>query len=328
MATPPPPAEDHPRFTPFLRLPDIPYWSVRSEPVNMDMWIPRNIRANSHPPVLVNWHGGGLMSGVRDRDEWWQQYMLDLAVQHNALVLAPDYPLAPESKTPEMLASIERFLAWLLDEHAVSAPLRLTADTAKLLVMGGSAGGWCALWAGIKRPEAICTLLLQYPMVDIADEHYGKSQVRTPTTGWFEMLKALPESIVDEYLAKMQPGAVRVTEPGTGQTFPLTGAAFVHGRVAELVGQDCEETYPFRALEKGGVRLPGRIWVAHGQDDYVVPVRGSERLVELVEKNASATKIVLDTASGDHGFDVDMDRSSTALPIDERLRWVEEAWLA
>jgi acetyl esterase/lipase len=303
----------------------------------MDIWIPRNLPANSHPPVLVNWHGGGLISGVRDNGEWWQPYVLDLAVQHNALMLAPDYPLAPESQTPDLLASIERFLAWLLDErglqtaldqHAVSAPLRITADTAKLLVTGSSAGGWCALWAGIRRPQAIHTLMLQYPMVDLVDEFFSTSQVGTQATGWFETLKALPESIVDEYLAKLRPGAVRVSEPITGPTFPLTGAAFVHGRVVELLGQNSDETYPFRALQREGVRLPGRIWVVHGRDDYIVPVRGSERLVELVEKNASGTEIRLDTLPGDHGFDVDMNRSATAVPIDERLRWVEEVWLA
>jgi acetyl esterase/lipase len=303
----------------------------------MDIWIPRNLTANSHPPVLVNWHGGGLISGVRDNGEWWQQYILDLAVQHNALMLAPDYPLAPEAQTPDILASIERFLAWLLDDgglqtaldqHAVSAPLRITADTTKLLVMGSSSGGWCALWTGIKRSQAIRTLLLQCPMIDLADDFFSTSQVETPATGLFAMLKALPESIVDEYLAKLQPGAVRVSEPRTGPGFPLTGAAFVHGRVLELLGQDSEETYPFRALQREGVRLPGRIWVVHGRDDYVVPVRGSERLVELVEKNATGTEIRLDTATGDHGFDVDLDRSAAAVPVDERLRWVEEVWLA
>jgi acetyl esterase/lipase len=152
MATTSPSTDAHPRFAPFLRLRDIPYSTFRSEPLSMDIWIPRNLTANSHPPVLVNWHGGGLISGVRDNGEWWQQYILDLAVQHNALMLAPDYPLAPEAQTPDILASIERFLAWLLDDgglqtaldqHAVSAPLRITADTTKLLVMGSSSGGWC-----------------------------------------------------------------------------------------------------------------------------------------------------------------------------------------
>lgn len=328
--------EQHPRFTRFLRLKDVPFWTLRSTPVTMDIWIPRTTPPSFRTPVLVNWHGGGLMSGTRDLDDWWPPYLLDLAAQRNALVLAPDYPLAPESQTPEILAAIEHFMAWLLDAgglqaaldtHAVSRSLSIVADTARLLVVGGSAGSWCALWSAIQRPRAIRSLFLQYPMVDLADPFYSTSQVDAPATGWFEMLKALPTSEVDGFLSQVQPGAVRVTEPRTGQTFPMTGAAFVHGRVIEVVG-DCEETYPLRRLEKEGVKLPGRIWVVHGTEDYVVPVRGSRRLVELVEKNASGTEILFDSTAGDHGFDAEMVRSETAIPIDERLRWVEEAWLA
>jgi acetyl esterase/lipase len=39
-------------------------------------------------PVLVYWHGGGFIVGYRLYEPWWPDWLLELALSQNALIMA------------------------------------------------------------------------------------------------------------------------------------------------------------------------------------------------------------------------------------------------
>jgi fermentation-respiration switch protein FrsA (DUF1100 family) len=65
----------------------------------------------------------------------------------------------------------------------------------------------------------------------------------------------------------------------------------------------------------------------HGDDDSTVPIRGSQKFVDLVAKKLPATSVRYDPVKGeDHGFEFDEKRWESF--ADEALAFVRDAWLA
>lgn len=92
-------------------------------------------------PVFFYFHGGGFCIGSR---AWpnCQNYCLRLAADLGALVVAPDYRLAPEHRLPAAVDDAASALLWLArgGDPWVSG----SADLARVFVSGDSAGGTLA----------------------------------------------------------------------------------------------------------------------------------------------------------------------------------------
>jgi acetyl esterase/lipase len=102
-------------------------------------------------PVLVWIHGGALIMGGRQgvpRD------LLDLCRDRGFALVSLDYRLAPEVKLPAIISDIEGAFRWLRDR----GPHLLHIDPDKLVVAGGSAGGYLTMMTGVcikPRPRAL-----------------------------------------------------------------------------------------------------------------------------------------------------------------------------
>jgi acetyl esterase/lipase len=102
-------------------------------------------------PVLVWIHGGALIVGSR---ESVPKPLRDLCQSKRYVLVSLDYRLAPEVKLPDIVGDIEDAFTWLHKE----GPKLFKADTDKLVVAGGSAGGYLTLLAGTRvkpRPKAL-----------------------------------------------------------------------------------------------------------------------------------------------------------------------------
>jgi acetyl esterase len=117
-------------------------------------------------PVVLNFHGGGWVSGDVRQSEWWASSVAALA---GVVVVSVEYRLAPEHPFPGPPEDCYDATAWVA-EHADE----LGVDPQRLAVMGDSAGGNLAavvsLMARDRGGPAIAAQVLMYPSVDLAGD--------------------------------------------------------------------------------------------------------------------------------------------------------------
>jgi acetyl esterase/lipase len=102
-------------------------------------------------PVVVWIHGGALIMGSRDGPP---KRLLDLCRTQGYVLVSLDYRLAPEVKLPAIAEDVEDAFRWLRSQ----GPKLFHADADKLVVAGGSAGGYLTLLVGTRfrpRPRAL-----------------------------------------------------------------------------------------------------------------------------------------------------------------------------
>jgi acetyl esterase len=113
-------------------------------------------------PVVVYLHGGGWTIGSVEQ---FDPILRQLTNATQAIVVAPDYRLAPEHPFPAAFDDCWRALDWTA-RHATE----LDADPARIAVMGDSAGGnlsaVCALAARDAGAPKLALQVLIYPVTD------------------------------------------------------------------------------------------------------------------------------------------------------------------
>lgn len=113
-------------------------------------------------PVLVWFHGGGMVIGDLESADW---VCRELCLLAHHVVISVEYRLAPEHKFPTAVEDAYAALCWAAAEaHGFGG------DPARITVGGDSAGGTCAtvacLMAAEKNGPEILAQLLVYPGVD------------------------------------------------------------------------------------------------------------------------------------------------------------------
>ncbi|KAJ4744739.1 alpha/beta-Hydrolases superfamily protein [Rhynchospora pubera] len=120
---------------------------VQFDPINnlsLRLYKPRHV--TSKLPIFFYFHGGGFCIGSRTWPNC-QNYCFRLASELPAIVIAPDYRLAPEHRLPGAIDDSIACLLWLQKQAAGfnSDPWLLDyADFKRVVVSGDSAGGTIA----------------------------------------------------------------------------------------------------------------------------------------------------------------------------------------
>ncbi|XP_077226007.1 alpha/beta-Hydrolases superfamily protein [Tasmannia lanceolata] len=94
-------------------------------------------------PIFYYFHGGGYCIGSRTWPNC-QNYCLRLAKDLQAVVIAPDYRLAPENRLPAAIQDSFSALRWLQAQAVSDDPdtwLNDVADFGRVFISGDSAGG-------------------------------------------------------------------------------------------------------------------------------------------------------------------------------------------
>lgn len=102
-------------------------------------------------PVLIWIHGGALIMGSRKNPPEW------LNPQGDQVVISIDYRLAPETKLRSIVEDVQEAFRWVHQQ----GPRLLNIDAEKLVVAGGSAGGYLTLMVGFcvnPCPKALLSL--------------------------------------------------------------------------------------------------------------------------------------------------------------------------
>jgi len=146
--------------------------------VRLCIYRPAPVIETPSPPSILYLHGGGFVLGS---PEMADDYLADLAVELQAVIVAVDYRLAPEHPFPAPLEDCYTALDWLFRQsHA------LGLDRQKVVIMGHSAGGGLAAALALlvreRREYSVAGLLMIYPMLD---HRTGSAAVPSanPTTG-------------------------------------------------------------------------------------------------------------------------------------------------
>lgn len=106
--------------------------------------------------------------------------------KHGLCVVSADYRLAPQTRLPGIMADIKACIEYLRSpDFAVETGGAV--DQSKVIVSGGSAGGWLALLLGSgvgfqacgltppAHPTGVCAI---YPITDITDRFWTTPQHR------------------------------------------------------------------------------------------------------------------------------------------------------
>jgi acetyl esterase len=139
-------------------------------------------------PVIVFFHGGGFVMGGLDTHDGLARA---LAKRSGSVVVAVDYPLAPEHKYPAAPQAAFAATRWVAANAEV-----IGADASRLAVAGDSAGGNLAAVVAIKARDAgdprIVFQLLIYPDLDFRRSNFsirefaGKyGNISRVAQGWF-----------------------------------------------------------------------------------------------------------------------------------------------
>jgi acetyl esterase/lipase len=132
-------AIDHQTFT---------YKTVGDCPIKADVY---NGSPGSNRPIAVWIHGGALIMGDRRGID---KTLLNMLVNAGYVVVSIDYRLAPETKLPAILDDLRDAFVWIRKE----GPTQFSRNTDRIVVLGGSAGGYLTLASGHlidPRPAAL-----------------------------------------------------------------------------------------------------------------------------------------------------------------------------
>jgi len=102
-------------------------------------------------PIVVWIHGGALIMGSRTSVP---SDLLNLCRTEGYALVSLDYRLAPEVKIPAIIEDVQDAFRWLREQ----GPKLLHIDPERIVVTGGSAGGYLTLMTGIcvkPRPRAL-----------------------------------------------------------------------------------------------------------------------------------------------------------------------------
>jgi acetyl esterase len=131
-----------------------------------------NGTADEQLPLVVNFHGGGFVSGDPQQSEWWCS---SLAHDAGVVIASVDYRLAPEHPYPTPVEDCYAATEWAFHRAA-----DIGADGTKLAVMGDSAGGNLAaavcLMARDRGGPQIAFQLLVYPAVDLVNSYPSEDE--------------------------------------------------------------------------------------------------------------------------------------------------------
>ncbi|KAM3366242.1 hypothetical protein ACQJBY_015608 [Aegilops geniculata] len=114
-------------------------------PRGLGLRLYRPRQRNQLLPVFFYYHGGGFCIGSRTWPNC-QNYCLRLAAELGAVVVAPDYRLAPENRLPAAIDDGAAALLWLASQAGPAGDTWLTeaADFNRVFISGDSAGGTIA----------------------------------------------------------------------------------------------------------------------------------------------------------------------------------------
>jgi acetyl esterase/lipase len=271
----------------------ITYKTVGSLPIKLDLYLPSKPSKSSKTPILVWFHGGGLLQGSRAAIKPHTYSVLE----HGYALVSPDYRLAPQVPAREILTDILdccTFVRDKLQEHVPSSS-EVKLDPSRICISGSSAGGYIALLAGLYS-DVPKVLLPIYPMTDPCGQFFSKPQLEGVKEGHID------RSIVAPFLDKN--AKVMADNDPDGPRQKMYSYMLQEATLPELwdVKPGDDKMIIRLAIREKGSFPP--CYIVHGDADTRVGVDQADEVVEALKEVGADIKY--ERLPGlDHLFDVD-----------------------
>lgn len=118
-------------------------------------------------PVVIWIHGGALINGNRS---WINRRVKEMMLDAGYVIVSIDCRLAPETKLPGIIEDLEDAFRWVRQR----GPTLFNAETSKIAVMGGSAGGYLTLTSGYRVRPRPTVLVSFWGYGDLVGEWYSR----------------------------------------------------------------------------------------------------------------------------------------------------------
>lgn len=287
------------RLAPFTRI-DLPFRFIEGVPLEATVLIPKTILYSpggygKKHPVMVRWHGGGFIVGHRMYEPWFAQWLLDFALDHEAIIITPDYRLLPESNGADILSDVAHFWRWIRTlprymEH--NALPRL--DLSNILCCGESSGGFISVYCALHLDS-----MLQQPGDPLSSDSKEKPEQNVQIKAVISISAPLdataPEYKIPRprvfmgrspppprealgkiraYIKGMPRGSIRTGCEPTSDMWELLLCIAQQAHLPRLLGVGAGGGKPIsegiiETLDKGGHKM-APIWVVHGINDTMV----------------------------------------------------------
>ncbi|WRT70061.1 uncharacterized protein IL334_007055 [Kwoniella shivajii] len=274
------------------------YSTVDNVDIALDFTLPSAAGPNHRVPILLWFHGGGLLQGTR-KGIW--PHLRNAPEKHGLCLVSADYRLAPQTRLPGIMADLVSIMAYLRSP-AFSSITGDSVDQSKIIVSGGSAGGWLALLigsgvgfraCGLQPPEKPLAIAPIYPITDLLNPFWITKQ---------HPVSYYPR-IIDR--SELEPYLDPHAEVTSFSTLDSPRAKFYHymDLLLESTGIDPKEFGIAPAIASEEYTIPP-MYIVHGSIDDKVPIQQSIDVVNACESRG--LPVTFDNIDGaDHLFDMD-----------------------
>jgi len=241
-------------------------------------------------PVLVWIHGGALITGSR---AGVPAQLRSLAEEEGFVLVSIDYRLAPQAKIDEIVSDVRDALQWIRE----TGPELFHADSSRIVVSGGSAGGYLTMMAGTFEPRP--TALVTY-------WGYGSLDADWYTTPSEHYRTVLP--LIEKDAAWAGVGK-KVSTGATGQAARQRGRFYLYCRqngiwTETVTGFDPatqrDEITPYCPVRNITADYPPIVMI-HGTADTDVPFEESANMAFELQKHGVWHEL-LTVPNGGHGL--------------------------
>jgi acetyl esterase/lipase len=243
-------------------------------------------------PVVVWLHGGALIVGSRTSVP---KNLLDLCRTEGYALVSLDYRLAPEVKLPGIIEDVEDAFRWLREK----GPGLLHIDPDRMVVTGGSAGGYLTLMTGFRvkpRPRA---LVAYWGYGDVDGDWYTKPSEHYRTT----------VTLINKEDAYKAVGAKVLTATTGGEEQKARGRFYLYLRQNGLWTREVSGFDPDKEARKLDPYCPVRnvnadyppTMLVHGTEDTDVPYEQSAAMAKELARKTVMHELVTVRGAG-HGL--------------------------
>jgi acetyl esterase/lipase len=262
------------------------YKTVDGLDLQADVYRPDDAKAR---PVVVWIHGGALIMGNRNSVP---KNFYELCKSEGYVLVSIDYRLAPEVKLPAIVADVEDAFRWIHDK----GPQLFAADTKRLVVSGGSAGGYLTLVVGARVQPRPSALVAYWGYGDVDGDWYSK-----PSEHYRQ------QKLVTREEAYQQVGTQAVT--GSESGLKNRGRFYLYTRqnglwTKEVAGldpvKDRDQLDPYCPVRNVTPQFPPTLLV-HGTEDTDVPYEQSATMAKELARHKVAHELITVRGAG-HGL--------------------------